>query len=102
MKSFFSEKRGQKLGCVLYTGAHYTRVNTVYSIIIQPLVLFNAIKIVLYQEPHAVLTAIFENMLVCALPLQVVILGFGIDFHKAILECDYPVPVQQKKTEFSV
>ena len=29
MKSFFSEKRGQKLGCVLYTGAHYTRVNTV-------------------------------------------------------------------------
>ena len=26
---FFSEKRGQKLGCVLYTGAHYTRVNTV-------------------------------------------------------------------------
>ena len=31
MKSFFSEKRGQKLGCLLYTGAHYTRVNTVYS-----------------------------------------------------------------------
>ena len=29
MKSFFSEKRGQKLGRVLYTGAHYTRVNTV-------------------------------------------------------------------------
>ena len=29
MKSFFSEKRGQKLGCVLYIGAHYTRVNTV-------------------------------------------------------------------------
>ena len=29
MKSFFSEKRGKKLGCVLYTGAHYTRVNTV-------------------------------------------------------------------------
>ena len=29
MKSFFSEKRGQKLGCVLYTGAHYTQVNTV-------------------------------------------------------------------------
>ena len=40
MKSFFSEKRGQKLGCVLYTGAHYTRVNTVYSfpvyILLQP------------------------------------------------------------------
>ena len=32
MKSFFSEKRGQKLGCVLYTGAHYTRVNTVSDI----------------------------------------------------------------------
>ena len=30
MKSFFSEKRGQKLGCVLYTGTHYTRVNTVH------------------------------------------------------------------------
>ena len=77
-------------------------VKLLYSIIIQPLVLFNAIKIELYQEPHAVLTAIFENMLVCAFALQVVILGFGIDFHKAILECDYPVPVQQKKTEFSV
>ena len=25
----FSEKKGQKLGCVLYTDAHYTRVNTV-------------------------------------------------------------------------
>ena len=33
MKSFFfSEKRGQKLGCVVYTGAHYTRVNTVIDI----------------------------------------------------------------------
>ena len=32
MKSFFSEKRGQKLVCVLYTGAHYTRVNTVREI----------------------------------------------------------------------
>ena len=29
MKSFFSEKRGKKLGCVLCTGAHYTWVNTV-------------------------------------------------------------------------
>ena len=27
---FFSEKRGQKLGSVLYMGAHYTRVNTVF------------------------------------------------------------------------
>ena len=26
---FFSEKRGQKLGSVLYMGAHYRRVNTV-------------------------------------------------------------------------
>ena len=26
---FFFGKKGQKLGCVLYTGAHYTRVNTV-------------------------------------------------------------------------
>ena len=29
LKSFFLEQRGQKLGCVLYTGSHYTRVNTV-------------------------------------------------------------------------
>ena len=29
--SFFS-KFGQNLGCVLYMGAHYTRVNTVYTI----------------------------------------------------------------------
>ena len=28
---FFLNKRGQKLGCVLYTGAHYTRVNTAYE-----------------------------------------------------------------------
>ena len=30
---FFSEKRGKKLGSVLYTGAHYTRVNTVHTYI---------------------------------------------------------------------
>ena len=29
---FFFGKKGQKLGCVLYTGAHYTRVNTVVEI----------------------------------------------------------------------
>ena len=31
LEIFFLNKRGQKLGCVLYTGAHYTRVNTVYE-----------------------------------------------------------------------
>ena len=25
------DKRGQKFGCVLYTGAHYTRVDTVFD-----------------------------------------------------------------------
>ena len=29
MFNLFSPKRSQKLGCVLYTRAHYTRVNTV-------------------------------------------------------------------------
>lgn len=45
MKSFFSEKRGQKLGCVLYTGPHYTRVNTVSKTTNQtqiPRTLFNS------------------------------------------------------------
>ena len=31
LEIFFLNKRGKKLGCVLYTGAHYTRVNTVYE-----------------------------------------------------------------------
>lgn len=29
LEILFLEKRGQKWGCVLYTGAHYTQVNTV-------------------------------------------------------------------------
>ena len=32
---FFFGKRGQKLGCLLYTGAHYTRVNTVIGTCVQ-------------------------------------------------------------------
>lgn len=75
-------------------------VKLLYSIILQPLVLFNTIKIVLYQEPQAVLTAIFENMLVCALTLQVVILGFGIDFHKAILNVIIQCQGNRKKLNF--
>ena len=31
LEIFFLEKSGQKLGCVLYTGAYYTRVNTVFT-----------------------------------------------------------------------
>ena len=31
LEIFFLNKRDKKLGCVLYTGAHYTWVNTVYE-----------------------------------------------------------------------
>ena len=37
--------------------SHKSYAKIPFSIIIQPLVLFNAIKIVLYQQPYAVLTA---------------------------------------------
>ena len=29
LENLFLDKRGKKLGCVLYTGVHYTQVNTV-------------------------------------------------------------------------
>ena len=31
LKSFFLEKRGQKLGCVLYTGVYYTGARIIHG-----------------------------------------------------------------------